>query len=176
MALSTRLELRQGQQLVMTPQLQQAIRLLQLSNLELLQFVETELERNPLLEREEGEEAPKPAGEPEPSTEFAEANGEVNGAATAEADEQWLDLGAVRPPEIAVAVLADLVARRAAGQLHAAADVAAPTETRDPVCGMAVHLERARHRYRHDGTDYCFCSAGCRRAFVADPGAYLQPS
>ncbi|MFV0295985.1 MAG: RNA polymerase sigma-54 factor, partial [Hyphomicrobiaceae bacterium] len=52
MALSTKLELRQSQQLVMTPQLQQAIRLLQYSNLELTQFVETELERNPLLERE----------------------------------------------------------------------------------------------------------------------------
>jgi RNA polymerase sigma-54 factor len=52
MALSAKLELRQGQQLVMTPQLQQAIRLLQLSNLELTQFVETELERNPLLERD----------------------------------------------------------------------------------------------------------------------------
>ncbi|MGI9477818.1 MAG: RNA polymerase factor sigma-54 [Hyphomicrobiaceae bacterium] len=53
MALSARLEFRQGQQLVMTPQLQQAIRLLQLSNIELNAFVEAELERNPLLEREE---------------------------------------------------------------------------------------------------------------------------
>ena len=52
MALTTKLELRQSQQLVMTPQLQQAIRLLQLSNLELNAFVETELERNPLLERD----------------------------------------------------------------------------------------------------------------------------
>ena len=53
MALSARLEFRQGQQLVMTPQLQQAIRLLQLSNIELNAFVEAELERNPLLERED---------------------------------------------------------------------------------------------------------------------------
>ncbi len=53
MALSTKLELRQSQQLVMTPQLQQAIKLLQLSNIELTQFVENELERNPLLERDE---------------------------------------------------------------------------------------------------------------------------
>jgi RNA polymerase sigma-54 factor len=60
MALSTRLEMRQGQQLVMTPQLQQAIKLLQLSNLELTQFVEGELERNPLLEREEGADGPTP--------------------------------------------------------------------------------------------------------------------
>ncbi|MGQ0741677.1 MAG: RNA polymerase factor sigma-54 [Alphaproteobacteria bacterium] len=53
MALSQRLELRQGQSLVMTPQLQQAIKLLQLSNLELAEFVEAELERNPLLEQDE---------------------------------------------------------------------------------------------------------------------------
>lgn len=53
MALSAKIELRQGQQLVMTPQLQQAIRLLQLSNLELVEFVDAELERNPLLERDD---------------------------------------------------------------------------------------------------------------------------
>lgn len=53
MALSAKLELRQSQQLVMTPQLQQAIKLLQLSNLELSTFVDAELERNPLLERDD---------------------------------------------------------------------------------------------------------------------------
>ncbi|HEY1631166.1 MAG TPA: RNA polymerase factor sigma-54 [Rhizomicrobium sp.] len=58
MALAQRLEMRQGQSLVMTPQLQQAIKLLQLSNLELTAFVEQELERNPLLERDEREHAP----------------------------------------------------------------------------------------------------------------------
>jgi RNA polymerase sigma-54 factor len=57
LALSARLEIRQGQGLVITPQLQQAIKLLQLSNLELEAFVEAELERNPLLQREEGDDA-----------------------------------------------------------------------------------------------------------------------
>jgi RNA polymerase sigma-54 factor len=52
-ALSARLELRQGQSLVITPQLQQAIKLLQLSNMELETYVEGELERNPLLARED---------------------------------------------------------------------------------------------------------------------------
>jgi RNA polymerase sigma-54 factor len=51
MALSQRLEIRQSQALVMTPQLMQAIKLLQLSNLDLAAYVEGELERNPLLER-----------------------------------------------------------------------------------------------------------------------------
>lgn len=50
-----RLEIRQGQGLVITPQLQQAIKLLQLSNQELDAFVEAEIERNPLLQREEVE-------------------------------------------------------------------------------------------------------------------------
>ncbi|MEI9965369.1 MAG: RNA polymerase factor sigma-54 [Caulobacteraceae bacterium] len=53
MALGARLDLRQGQSLVITPQLQQAIKLLQLSNLELEAYVEGELERNPLLVRDE---------------------------------------------------------------------------------------------------------------------------
>src|SRR5687768_8597411 len=57
MALAPKLELRQGQSLVMTPQLQQAIKLLQMSNLELQVFVEQELERNPLLDRDERDES-----------------------------------------------------------------------------------------------------------------------
>jgi RNA polymerase sigma-54 factor len=48
---SQRLELRQSQALIMTPQLQQAIKMLQLSNLELAEFVAAEIEQNPLLER-----------------------------------------------------------------------------------------------------------------------------
>jgi RNA polymerase sigma-54 factor len=54
-ALGARLEVRQGQGLVITPQLQQAIKLLQLTNVELEAYVETELERNPLLVREDVE-------------------------------------------------------------------------------------------------------------------------
>jgi RNA polymerase sigma-54 factor len=63
MALMQRMELRQGQSLVMTPQLQQAIKLLQMSNFELQAYVEAELERNPLLERDERAEVKKPAEE-----------------------------------------------------------------------------------------------------------------
>jgi len=55
LALSARLEIRQGQGLVITPQLQQAIKLLQMSNLEVEAFIDAELERNPLLQRDEGE-------------------------------------------------------------------------------------------------------------------------
>jgi RNA polymerase sigma-54 factor len=62
MALSQRLEFRQSQALVMTPQLMQAIKLLQLSSLDLAAYVEGELERNPLLERGEPE---APVSEPD---------------------------------------------------------------------------------------------------------------
>jgi RNA polymerase sigma-54 factor len=62
LALNARLEIRQGQGLVITPQLQQAIKLLQLSNLELEAFVEGELERNPLLQRDERDSEPDSEG------------------------------------------------------------------------------------------------------------------
>ncbi|CFX17601.1 RNA polymerase sigma-54 factor 2 [Candidatus Filomicrobium marinum] len=83
MALTAKLELRQGQQLVMTPQLQQAIKLLQLSNLELEQYVDGELERNPLLEREEG--ASGDANGESPGSDGDQVNG-------ASLDDDWLDL------------------------------------------------------------------------------------
>ena len=58
MALGPRLDLRQSQTLVMTPQLRQAIKLLQYSNIEVASFVDEELERNPLLERDDSAELP----------------------------------------------------------------------------------------------------------------------
>src|SRR5205823_4775971 len=62
--------IRQSHALVMTPQLMQAIKLLQLSNLDLAAYVEGELERNPLLERVGDAEAERPAAEA-PSSEGA---------------------------------------------------------------------------------------------------------
>ena len=56
MALAPKMQMKQGQSLVMTPQLQQAIKLLQLTNIELSAFVEEQLESNPLLERGTGDE------------------------------------------------------------------------------------------------------------------------
>ncbi|WP_315758168.1 MULTISPECIES: RNA polymerase factor sigma-54 [unclassified Bradyrhizobium] len=107
MALTQRLEFRQSQSLVMTPQLMQAIKLLQLSNLDLSTFVEEELERNPLLERaSDGPEAPV-AGEQQMSeraefSEGSEANGDDFGEGASGggesfegAQEDWMsrDLG-----------------------------------------------------------------------------------
>ncbi len=84
MALSQRLEFRQTQGLVMTPQLMQAIKLLQLSSLDLAAYVEGELERNPLLERaNDDNEAPAAGAE----AERAELAGEDTAAA---ASEDWI--------------------------------------------------------------------------------------
>ncbi|SRR5579875_608935 len=95
MTLTPRLDLRQSQALVMTPQLQQAIKLLQMSSVELAAYVESELEQNPLLERDEssddtgpGESAAvesPPDGEAPPE----ERRGADAGADTAEAAETW---------------------------------------------------------------------------------------
>src|SRR5260370_11461985 len=88
MALTQRLQIRQSQALVMTPQLMQAIKLLQLSNLDLAAYVEVELERNPLLERgAENEPTANSANDgvaPDSSTADAEASGE--GAANGPTD------------------------------------------------------------------------------------------
>jgi RNA polymerase sigma-54 factor len=97
MALSARLEIRQNQQLVMTPQLQQAIKLLQLSNLELSHFVEAEIERNPLLEHGAAEGGATPAeveasatGDTTPMTSQSDSVGDLpaewTGIAEAQAD------------------------------------------------------------------------------------------
>ncbi|MBV9812723.1 MAG: RNA polymerase factor sigma-54 [Acetobacteraceae bacterium] len=65
MAMGPRLDFRQSQTLVMTPQLRQAIQLLQFSNLEVANFVAEELERNPMLERDESGDG-LPAERPAP--------------------------------------------------------------------------------------------------------------
>jgi len=83
MALSPRLEVRQSQSLTLTPQLMQSIRLLQLSHLELNAFVDAELLRNPLLEREDGTEAvetPEPVAEVTAYDDAVEAGERIQGA------------------------------------------------------------------------------------------------
>jgi xanthine dehydrogenase accessory factor len=87
-----------------------------------------------------------------------------------------LDLGRVASEEIAVAILAEIVALRARGELPAASpvEVAPPHEALDPVCGMTVEVATARHRTVHEGQTYYFCAAGCLAAFEADPARYLH--
>jgi len=91
-----------------------------------------------------------------------------------------LDLGHTSHREIAVAILAELVQRRAAGELVSrsseASDVDSgrpPAEVLDLVCRMTVTADASSHPYGYDGETYYFCCAGCRDRFAADPAAYL---
>ena len=91
-ALELRQQLRLSQQLIMTPQLQQAIKLLQLSRLELLETINQELETNPLLEEtlDEGTEGDGTSEERgEPSEEFAEEFKEVQVVEKLREDFDW---------------------------------------------------------------------------------------
>ena len=118
-----------------------------------------------------------------------------------------LNLGRTSHREIAVAILAELVQLRAAGEIPGgtagagatgtgatgtgaastrgaragqgrraatAPAAAAPAEATDPVCGMTVVAGESSYPLEHDGVTYYFCRAGCRRAFEADPAAYVE--
>ncbi len=91
MALSPRLEFRQAQSLTLTPQLMQSIKLLQLSHLELSTFIDEELLRNPLLEREDGGSE---AAEPAPVVETAKIGDAYDGI-VAQGSEQIPDAGEI---------------------------------------------------------------------------------
>lgn len=85
-----------------------------------------------------------------------------------------LDLGRTSHAEIAVSVLAELVALRASGELERTPPerVERPEVETDPVCGMTVGAD-ARHTATHAGRTWYFCCPGCRAAFEADPSAYV---
>jgi Cu+-exporting ATPase len=50
-----------------------------------------------------------------------------------------------------------------------------PGQAKDPVCGMSVAIEGAKHKTEHLGQTYYFCCNGCRTKFEADPQKYLAP-
>jgi RNA polymerase sigma-54 factor len=87
MALSPKLDFRQSQSLVMTPQLMQSIKLLQMTHIELDQFIDLEIEKNPLLDRIEAA-----------NDDFADAEPQHEGddaTPDASSDEDWFKTGAV---------------------------------------------------------------------------------
>jgi xanthine dehydrogenase accessory factor len=87
-----------------------------------------------------------------------------------------LDLGHVAPEEIAVAIMAELVQLKAAGDLGPRLETAPASEMHealDPVCGMTVQVATARYRATHQGRTYYFCSAGCQQRFESDPTSFI---
>ncbi|HEX9156803.1 MAG TPA: RNA polymerase sigma-54 factor, partial [Syntrophales bacterium] len=83
--------LKLSQQLIMTPQLQQAIKLLQLSRIELVDMIQQEMEENPLLEEPAAEEFGE-EGAPAPEVgevKTAERTGEVTGEGDGKEDFDW---------------------------------------------------------------------------------------
>lgn len=85
-----------------------------------------------------------------------------------------LDLGSLPNEEIAVAILAEMVALQASGGLATGVKVAEPKEAIDPVCEMIVNIETARWTFDYQGSTYYFCAPGCRKAFESDPASYLE--
>lgn len=97
-----------------------------------------------------------------------------------------LDLGRVGHREMAVSILAELVALRsvtprvAESEEKGSAPVrrerweSSESEAIDPVCGMMVITSQARFRVEHQDSPYWFCAAGCETSFRRDPDRYLS--
>lgn len=116
-----------------------------------------------------------------------------------------LDLGARRPEEIAVSVLAKIVTQQyradgeevaspraatagagpdtairgaspAEGSPSPGADAPSAATVLDPVCGMTVPADGSKPHAEHGGVTYHFCCSGCRDRFLADPEQYAEAS
>ena len=90
-----------------------------------------------------------------------------------------LDLGARTAEEIALSILAEIVAVRREPAAAVPSPRAAPEQAMagtavDPVCGMEVATVEASLHLDHEGTRWWFCGSGCLRAFVDDPASYVR--
>jgi xanthine dehydrogenase accessory factor len=83
-----------------------------------------------------------------------------------------LDIGARSPGDVAVSILAQLIAEGAGASEDATLEELAVEVAIDPICSMEVDVANASHRAEYQGTTYYFCCAHCRAAFSAEPQRY----
>jgi len=88
------------------------------------------------------------------------------------------DLGPSSQQEIALAILAEIVAERHKVEAARPEEFCEPGTTLgqaiDPICGMTVPVVEGAITATHDGVAYYFCAPGCRKAFLADPESALE--
>lgn len=77
-----------------------------------------------------------------------------------------LAIGATTPPEIAVSIVAELIATLRSGELAPPTPAGQLAEAVDPVCGMTVPVGPTTEHLRIGAVDYWFCAAGCRKSFA----------
>ncbi len=173
-----KLDMRQGQSLVMTPQLQQAIKLLQLSNVELAEFVEGELERNPLLERDESSESAESTrqeGEGEPrELELSAPSADASESIDADSDVLHIDDSKTDLSGVAANTPADAVGQ---GGTWGSGGGGAVSEDYDAIANSSREMSLAEHLHdqlataTHDPIDRMI---GAHLIDLADEDGYLR--
>jgi xanthine dehydrogenase accessory factor len=84
-----------------------------------------------------------------------------------------LDIGGHAPGEVAVSILAEIIASRPTAAAAAPVAIEPAEDAVDPVCGMTVPAVAASLHAEHDGVTYWFCGPGCHAAFLDAPRRYI---
>jgi xanthine dehydrogenase accessory factor len=84
-----------------------------------------------------------------------------------------LNIGATKPEEIAISILAEIVQIRRSKRADEQA-LAVEPESRDPVCGMTVNAARTKYFSHWQGRTFKFCCGSCKEKFDREPAMYLR--
>ena len=87
-----------------------------------------------------------------------------------------LNIHASSPEEIAVSILAEIIqfnrSAKETPKAQAALPIIGTQEAKDPICGMTVHIDKAKHKSDFRGSTFYFCCAGCKQKFDKQPEQY----